>query len=170
MQIHSQSITKTLILSFIFIIANSIARADMSNGSSQNTGQNQQTTTVTDSAGNVTSATKASIPGGQVNISVTQSKDAHAASSKASNEVNDALSTCRPFQTSIPHPMMKDFTIKMQVHGISDGKCKFTQTMPNNGLQTCSFTEQQRNEIKVGGSGALQSLMQNESVCKITGY
>lgn len=65
--------------------------------------------------------------------------------------------------------MMAGETIKMQVHGISDGKCKFTQTMPGGGLQTCLFTDQHRNEIKANPK-ALQTLMQDESVCKITGY
>jgi len=80
------------------------------------------------------------------------------------------LATCTPFQTFVQHPLFKDFTIKMQIYGIIDGKCKFTQTMPNNGLQTCFFTEQQRNAIKTDRFIAWHSISTNPNTCQITGY
>lgn len=61
-------------------------------------GQEKQTSTsTTDSAGNVTSSTKVTGPGFQGNISVTQTKEENAAFAKTGNELNGALSACRPF-------------------------------------------------------------------------
>jgi hypothetical protein len=91
----------------------------------------------------------------------------------SANSARPALATavidCTAFKGSAPHPIMPGETIHLQVHGLVDGKCKFTQSMPNNGLQTCLFTEQHRNELKTDDK-ALQKYMMDEKICIITGY
>ena len=60
--------------------------------------------------------------------------------------------------------MMKGSTITMQVHGMVNGKCKVTQSMNQDVLMTCSFSEQQRAEFKMDKT-VLQKYMMDESVC-----
>ena len=81
-----------------------------------------------------------------------------------------AISTCSLYQHSMPHPLVKDFTIEIRVHGLSKGKCKFTQTMPHQGLQNCLFSEQERKDIGAHGEATFQKLMMNKRVCTISGY
>jgi hypothetical protein len=126
-------------------------------------------TTTTDAADNVTSTTQVNGPGLQGKISITQTKEENAASSKIGDELNKALVDCHAYQSSLPHPLMAGEIIKMQVYGLADGKCKFTQTMPGGGEQICFFNDQQRGELK-SNPKALEKLMQDESICKITGY
>lgn len=158
MRTKSTSILKTALLVTMLLHSGAFAQGTAT------------TTTATDAAGNVTTTTKSVAPGVQSNISITQTPSQHTASTQTADALNNALVACQPFQSSMPHPMMKGFTITMQVYGNVGGKCKFTQTMPNNGLQTCLFSDQQRNEIKANGSKALEGFMMDENTCKISGY
>lgn len=83
-------------------------------------------------------------------------------------ELNQAIGSCKPFSLSAAHPMFAEFTIDYKVHGLEGGKCKFTQTMPGNEIQTCHFTSEQRGDIQKRGATALQKWMGDPKVCPIT--
>lgn len=133
----------------------------------------QETTTVktakTTSGETQTTATTTG-PGFKSKVSVVQSKEEQERSKKDSKVFVNAIASCSPFQTVFPHPMMKGENIKIQVHGLANGNCKLTQTMPGGGLQTCLFTEAQRKDVQSTGQEALQSLMANTETCQISGY
>ena len=121
-------------------------------------------------SGNVKTTTKTEGPGIKFETSITQNKEEASEMSKSMAEFSQALGECNPFKSFFKHPMMQDFTVKMEIHGMSEGKCKLTQTMPNNGLLTCFLTELQRNEVKSSSGKALEDFMQDEKTCTITGY
>ena len=134
-------------------------------------GQGKQVTTTTvDASKNIKTTTKIDEPGLKVNISVTQSPQEAETASKLMGELSFALIDCKKFEGSMPHPLVPKETLKVKVLGIVDGKCKMTETMPNNGLLTCLLTEQQRKEFKKNPTEILSKFMTDENICKITGY
>ncbi|MBA2404985.1 MAG: hypothetical protein H0V66_09460 [Bdellovibrionales bacterium] len=80
----------------------------------------------------------------------------------------NALINCVAYQSTINHPLLQGHSIQMQVHGKVDGKCKFTQTMPVSGVQTCLFSDEERAQIK-SSPKALEGIMQKPGVCQISG-
>lgn len=75
-------------------------------------------------------------------------------------KLQEAVAACKPFELNAPHPLFEDFTIEYKVHGVEQGKCKFTQTMPAQEIQICRLTESQRKNF--------QKYMGDASVCPIT--
>lgn len=86
---------------------------------------------------------------------------------KQTDDLSAALADCKKFEVSSPHPLMPTEMIKMNVHGLENGKCKFTQSFRGNILITCLFTEQNRAELKSNPKNAFMKFMANESICKI---
>lgn len=128
-----------------------------------------KTTTSTDKQGNVTSTATTEQPGMHSEVTITQTKEENERNGKAMVELMSAITECKPFQNSIPHPMIPGESVKSQVHGLAGDKCKFTQTMPNNGLLSCLFTGEQRSQIKKDAKN-YNTFMMDEKVCQITGY
>lgn len=129
-----------------------------------------ETSQTTLSNGDVKTTTKFKGPNMNGQISVTQTKEQAEAFKKTGEELVNAIGECNSYSSSLPHPMVKGETIKYNVGGTTDDKCKFTQTMPNNGLMTCLLTEAQRRDIKMKGQPALNSLMADTKTCQLSGY
>ncbi len=129
-------------------------------------------TTTTDAAGNVTTTGKATAPGMSASISVTQTPSEQAAFLKAQTAMLNAVAACQPSTIPMAHPLVQGFIVNMKVYGMVDGKCKFTENMPNNGMLTCFFSDQQRNEIRkdMNNITTFQNFMVDKNTCKITGY
>lgn len=53
------------------------------------------------------------------------------------------LKNCEKFTTHTPHPFIKTFSIKHTIHGFVGDKCKYTQTMPGDGLMECMYSKSQ---------------------------
>jgi hypothetical protein len=68
---------------------------------------------------------------------------------KHSADYLQALLDCKPFKKSYNVPLFDKVMIKMdrEVHGLVNGKCKVTQTQPENNILTCFYNEAQRKEI-----------------------
>jgi hypothetical protein len=128
--------------------------------------EKSSTTTSTDAKGNVTTRTKSVGPAGKFNISVTQSPAEIEAIGKALGPWLDAIAECRKYRTEVPHPLIPDEKSKIEVHGLVGEKCKFTQTIPGGGLQTCLFSAEQRKQIKATSGRSLQSMMNDEKTCQ----
>ena len=127
--------------------------------------ESQATQTITKNPdGSITTTSKSVEPGLTTNISVTQSKKELEQSSKDGEGFQAAVVDCLANSFTTANPMMKGSTITMQVHGMVNGKCKVTQSMNQDVLMTCSFSEQQRAEFKMD-KAALQKYMMDESVC-----
>lgn len=129
-----------------------------------------KTTTHTDAKGNVTTTTDTNTSGMQAHISITQTPEEAVATKEMGDGFSKAIGACTPFEKSMPHPMMSQFTVTMKVHGMKGGKCKFTQTLPNNGMHTCLVTDAQRKNIQEHGAEAMQKVMMDNTICEISGY
>lgn len=86
----------------------------------------------------------------------------------SAKRLRQSIAACKSFELQAPHPLFEDFTIEYRVHGIEQGKCKFTQTMPSKEIQICRLTEAQRKDIAKRGADALQKWMGDATVCPIT--
>jgi hypothetical protein len=62
------------------------------------------------------------------------------------NAFPDKLISCTPYKTYYVNPLTSDVLSK-QILGVVNSKCIVTENMPNNGLQTCKFTESMRNAV-----------------------
>lgn len=84
--------------------------------------------------------------------------------------LNRAIEKCKPYVYRAPHPLVKGFKIEFKVHGLEKGLCKFTQTLPDQGLQTCLFTEKHRKDLAERKAIAFEEYLGNKEVCPIAGY
>lgn len=83
----------------------------------------------------------------------------------------DALVKCQKYEFKGPHPLIPNTERHVQVHGIVDGKCLYTETLPNNGLLSCSLTDAQRQELAAKGWMAVFNGISNDgNTCKVSGY
>ncbi len=136
-------------------------------------GCSESTTTApakTTRARNGITTTRSKGNGMNLSFSHNQTKEEYDKSTQSRQMVLNAIKSCTSYENHFRHPMMTDFMVTTKVHGLSGSLCKFTQTMPNNGMQTCNFTEQQRAALGTGGSSALDRLMMDANTCQITGY
>ena len=53
--------------------------------------------------------------------------------------------------------------------GLENGKCKYTQSMPNDGLMSCAFDESQRQAL-AQDQNKMKEYGTNTDICEITGY
>lgn len=104
-------------------------------------------------------------------ISLTQSKEEALRSEKQFMEQEDALVKCQKYSFKGPHPLFNEWERHVQIHGVVDGKCLYTETMPNNGLLSCKLTEAQRQEVSAKGwANAFNTFANNSDTCQISGY
>lgn len=129
-------------------------------------GQDKVSTTTTTAAdGSVTTRTISDGPGMKMDVSMEYSKEEMAAGAKDGAALRVAIGECRAHLASTPFPFIPGEMIKMQVHGLTDGKCKFTVAVPQAGVQTCLFSEQKRKEI-VADQKAFESMLLDPNICK----
>lgn len=142
------------------------ANGDKSSVSYPKPGQEKVATVTTSKAnGDVTTITKSESPGMNIKVSISQSAQEKASSSKVKEDFANAISKCDPFLGSVPSPMMPGQSEKLQVHGVVNGKCKFTQTIMVEGLITCLLSETQRVEFKTNLDDALNKYLNDSNVC-----
>ena len=60
--------------------------------------------------------------------------------------IADALDSCKPSHVETDHPVMPDFRISHDILGMQNGRCVYTQSMPNNMKMICSFTSSGRKD------------------------
>lgn len=113
---------------------------------------------------------------GMINMRVkqTQSRKDYEAGLKEGRKYANAISSCdSSYQASLPHPLVQGFTAQRRIHGIRNGKCKYTETMPNNGLMTCLYSSEDRQQFRGltpnDFSQKLNQMMQSGR-CTVTGY
>ncbi len=58
----------------------------------------------------------------------------------------DKLDACEPFICNFEHPFTSEL-MKKEIIGLKDGKCQYTEEMPNNGRMDCEYTESLRKAI-----------------------
>ena len=51
-----------------------------------------------------------------------------------------AIDSCKPGEFDTEHPVMPGFMIKHEIVGMQNGRCVYTQSMPNNMKMICSLT------------------------------
>lgn len=117
----------------------------------------------------VTTESQVESDGMKMKVSSTITKNEANENQKNRQDFNKALEACKEAKFEMKHPMVQDFTIVETIHGMENDKCKYTQTMPNNGLMSCKFDEAQRqafaqDQMKMQEYGA------NTDICEITGY
>lgn len=83
------------------------------------------------------------------------------------NKENTNFATCTPTRFTAPHPQLPGQVVTLQIHGMVNGKCKYTQTIPQTGVVTCMFSDEQRREIGVKGLAAAGAIMQDPNTCSI---
>lgn len=83
------------------------------------------------------------------------------------NKENFNFATCTPTRFEAPHPQMTGQMIQFQIHGMVDGKCKYTQTIPGAGVVTCLFSDEQRQQIALNGMEQAGAIMQDPNTCVI---
>ncbi len=59
----------------------------------------------------------------------------------------DKLDSCEPFSCEFKHPFAKGELMERKVVGLINGKCQYTEEMPNNGRMDCEYSEDQRKVI-----------------------
>lgn len=74
-----------------------------------------------------------------------------------------AIGACQPYQATVS---VKDGpSVRMEVHGMVGGKCKFTQAESDTSSQLCLFTDKERADIAKGGLTAFRTTMVDPEVC-----
>lgn len=126
--------------------------------------------TTTRTNGQVTTTIQGRDGGISKNVTITQDEEIFEKQTDVVDQWRTSIVSCQPSIQKLPHPMIPGFTIELQVHGVQDGKCKATQTMPNNGLMSCHFTDEQRQQIQKGTQEDFEKLMMDQATCQITGY
>ena len=58
----------------------------------------------------------------------------------------DKLDACEPFSCEFEHPFTGEMMEK-EVTGLVNGKCQYTEEMPNNGRMDCEYTESMRKAV-----------------------
>lgn len=58
----------------------------------------------------------------------------------------DQLESCTPYKCQFVHPFNRE-KLTREVFGIINGKCKYVEQMPNNGLMTCNYSESMRRAV-----------------------
>lgn len=56
------------------------------------------------------------------------------------------LDACEPFSCEFEHPFTGEMMEK-KITGLSNGKCKYTEEMPNNGRMDCEYSESLRKAV-----------------------
>jgi len=108
-------------------------------------------------------------PGLNVKVSTSVSKENKESYDAVEKKLGAAFNNnCAAFKSQTPHPLMSGFTVLHEVQGKKDGKCIYTQTMPNNGLMTCSYGDAELAQIRKSGWDPQK--MMGEKNCIISGY
>lgn len=81
----------------------------------------------------------------------------------AMSPVLESIGKCKPYQATIPATEGKP--VRMEVHGMVDGKCKFTQSESEGSAQICLFTDKERADIAKGGITAFRTTIVDPEVC-----
>ena len=58
----------------------------------------------------------------------------------------DKLETCEPFSCKFEHPFTGEMMEK-KIVGLVNGKCQYTEEMPNNGRMDCEYSESLRKAV-----------------------
>lgn len=104
-----------------------------------------------------------------VKISTSTTKEELQKNQNGRQQFNQALESCQEAKFEMKHPMVQGFTIVETIHGMENDKCKYTQTMPNDGLMSCKFDEAQRQAL-AQDQMKMQEYGSNTEICEITGY
>jgi hypothetical protein len=102
-----------------------------------------------------------------IKIAMTTTKEEFNNQNQTRQKFTDLFLKCEKAENKLKHPIIPDFVVVETVHGMIDGKCKYTQTMPNNGLMTCLLNESEKKSFAKDPS-SLGDLM--DKVCDISGY
>jgi hypothetical protein len=105
----------------------------------------------------------------EVKVSSTVSKEEANVTKSNRQDFNKALESCQSAKFEMKHPLMRGFTIVETIIGLENGKCKYTQTMPNDGLMSCAFDESQRQAL-AQDQNKMKEYGTNTDICEITGY
>ncbi|NQT71979.1 MAG: hypothetical protein HQ553_04315 [Chloroflexi bacterium] len=94
-------------------------------------------------------------------------------------ELADKLESCEVCSQTFNHPFTGD-PVERKIEGIVDGKCLYTEEMPNGGKMECSYSPEQREVVAqyyrdiatLGESeneGQFEEFM-NDGTCIVSGY
>jgi hypothetical protein len=106
-------------------------------------------------------------PGVELKVAVTTTEKGLNIDNQVRERYKDLLLKCEKSENKFNHPIIPNFVIVETIHGLVDGKCKYTQTMPNNGLMSCLFDETERKSF-AQDPNFLSELM--GKACEISGY
>ena len=81
------------------------------------------------------------------------------AMSEECGDFPERLKACTPYSCNFTHPLTQE-TMRREIHGEINGKCRYTESMPNDGEMICDYTESQR---KVAGEYYAAALKGNVS-------
>ncbi len=84
--------------------------------------------------------TPAANPNPESSPFASQLKPAEQANAAISNEFITNLIICATYKTTFIHPLTGD-VLEKEIQGMVDGKCNYTEQMPNNGRMDCKYTE-----------------------------
>jgi TPR repeat protein len=81
--------------------------------------------------------------------------------------MREALQRCESFSRKFPHPMMNVFIVEESVLGELNGLCKYSYTLPFNGIIKCEFTAEQRERALSNVDHFLKQSHNDASICQI---
>ena len=102
----------------------------------------------------------------EVKLSMTSTKEELDNKIQERKNFTDSVLKCEKNEFKFKHPIVPNFFGVETIHGMVEGKCKYTQTMPNNGLMSCLFDETERSKF-VNDRAFVSQLT---DLCEISGY